>query len=111
MVELIPGVCLALALAVEPFEQNTRCAIDIGGTAMCVVRDGVVVQMPLYARLGASEHLTFAQLVPCAARPIGELAQTAPELLAAGSAFDLEVSILGLPAIAVIVKVTVASMG
>ena len=97
LVELIPVVCLTLTLAVDPFVQDTRCVIDISGTPLCVIGDGVVVQVPLYARLSAFEHLAFAQLVPRAARPIGKLAQTAPDLLAAGSAFDLEVSILGLP--------------
>lgn len=79
--------------------QNARCVIDIAVTLLCVVRNGVVVQMSLYARLGPLEHLAFAQLVPRSARPVREFPQTAPELLAASSAFDLEVSVLGLPAI------------
>ncbi len=79
--------------------HNARCVIDIAVTLLCIIRDGVVVQMSLYARLGPREHLAFAQLMPRSARPIREFPQTAPELLAAGSAFDLEVSVLGLPAI------------
>ena len=79
--------------------QNTRCAIDIGVTPLCVVRDSVIVQVPLYMRLGSLEHLAFAQLGPHATRPLREFAQTAPELLTAGSAFDLEVSLLGLSAV------------
>ena len=77
--------------------QDVACSG--GGAPLCVIRDGVVVQVPLYAQSGALKHLAFAQLVPRAARPIGELAQTALELLAAGCAFDLEVSVLGLPTI------------
>ena len=29
LVETVPGVCLALAFTVEPFEQNACCAIDV----------------------------------------------------------------------------------
>ena len=41
LVESFPGVCLALALAVEPFEQDTRCAIDIVAAPLQVVRYGI----------------------------------------------------------------------
>ncbi len=59
LVELIPGICLALALAVEPFVQNARGAIDIGVTPLRVVRDSVVVQVSLDACLGTFEHFAF----------------------------------------------------
>ena len=99
LVELIPGICLALALAVKPFVHNARGAIDIGVTPWRVVRDSVVVQVSLHACFGTFEHFAFTQFRPRAARPTGELSQTARQLFAGGSAFDLEVAALGLPAI------------
>ena len=41
--ETFPGVCLALALAVEPFEHDTCGAVDIVAAPLPVVRDGVIV--------------------------------------------------------------------
>ena len=44
--EVFPGVCLALAFAVEPFKQDMFCAIDIVAAPYRVVRYGVITQMP-----------------------------------------------------------------
>ena len=43
MVEPGPGVCPALTLAVEPFEQDALRMMDIPVTGFRVIRDGVVV--------------------------------------------------------------------
>ena len=51
-VELLPGVCLALTLAVEPLEQDVRCVVDIGVAPIRVIRYGVVVQMSGHAVAG-----------------------------------------------------------
>ena len=47
--EAFPGVCPALALAVEPFEQDSSRATDLEVTPAQVVRYGVIVQMPQHS--------------------------------------------------------------
>ncbi len=42
LVKACPGVLLALALAVEPFEHYPCCAIDVVGTPFRVIRYGVI---------------------------------------------------------------------
>ena len=42
-----PGVCPALTLTVEPFEQYALYAMDIVGAPIRVIRYGVVVQVPI----------------------------------------------------------------
>ena len=40
-----PRICPTLALAVEPFEQDAFCAMDIEAAPIRVVRYGVIAQM------------------------------------------------------------------
>ena len=35
----------------EPFEQKSRCVIDISVTLSTVIRDSVVIKVPIYAHL------------------------------------------------------------
>jgi hypothetical protein len=59
LVEALPGVCPALALAVEPFEQDSCSAMDIVGTPFQVIRYGVVAQMAQHSNPCLSEHLSL----------------------------------------------------
>ncbi len=43
--ETFPGICLALALAIEPFNQDMLCAIVIVDAPLQVVRYGVIAQV------------------------------------------------------------------
>ena len=97
--EALPGVCLALALAVKPFKQDMFDAIDIIAAPFCVIRYGVIVQIPDHPGSGLPEHLPFSEHPSGLFRPIAEVAQTYAQLLATGAALDLEVSPLGLAAI------------
>src|SRR5210317_2286516 len=60
LVKAGPGVRPALALAVEPFEQDLCRAMDVVAPPLRVVRYGVVVQMPDYPASSYSQHFTFA---------------------------------------------------
>ena len=42
-------------------------------TTFRVIRDGVVVEMSLYAPFGCSEHLSLFELIPCSTRPVRKL--------------------------------------
>jgi len=97
--EALPGECLALALAVEPFKQDMFCAIDIVAAPYRVVRYGVITQMPAHSCSGLSEHLPFSQHMSGFLCPVRELTQTLPQFLATGTTFNLEVSLPGLAAI------------
>ena len=96
--EAFPGVCLALALAVEPLKQDMFYAIGIVATPFRVIRYGVIVQMPDHSGSGLPEHLPFSQHSSGLLCPIGELAQTLAKLLTAGTTFNLEVSLPGFTA-------------
>jgi len=97
--EARPVVCLALALAVKPFKQDMFDAIDIETAPLCVIRYGVIVQIPDHPGPGLPEHLPFSEHPSGLFRPVAEIAQTLAQFLATGAAFDLEVSPLGLAAI------------
>jgi len=99
LLEALPGVCPALALAVEPFEQDLSNTMDIVGTPFQVIRYGVIIQMPQHSYPCLSEHLPFLQYISGFLCPVGEFVQALPQLLSAGSALDLKVSHLGLPAV------------
>ena len=73
---LSPGVRLALALAVEPFEQNPCCAIDVVGIPLRVIRYGVIAQMPDYSASSCSQHFAFAHYASCPYGPVREPPQT-----------------------------------
>ena len=60
LAEAFPGVCLALALAVEPFEQDPCGAIDIVAAPFPVVRYGVVAQVTDHSGPCLAEHLCYA---------------------------------------------------
>ena len=45
LLEVVPGVCPALALAVKPFEQDFSSAMDVVGTPFQVIRYGVITQV------------------------------------------------------------------
>ncbi len=87
LVETRPGVYLALALAVEPFEQDAPDAI------------GIVAQVPHHSYLGLPDHLSLPQHMAGLPCPVRKFAQALPQLLAAGSALHLEVSLPGLSAV------------
>ena len=95
LVKASPGVRPALALAVEPFEQDSCCAIDVVGTPLRVVRYGVIVQMPDYPAPSYSQHFAFAHYATRPYGPVRKLPQTGPQLLAAGTTLELEVSFPG----------------
>ena len=95
LVKAGPGVRPALALAVEPFEQNPCCAIDVVGAPLRVIRYGVIVQIPNYSAPSYSQHFAFAHYATRPYRPVRKLAQTGSQLLAAGTALKLEVSVAG----------------
>ena len=97
--EAFPGVCLALALTVEPFEQYVCGAIDIVTTPLRVIRYGVIAQVADHSDAGRPDHLPFTQYGPGFLRPVLELAQALPQLLTAGAAFHFEVSLFGFPAV------------
>jgi hypothetical protein len=99
LAKAFPGVYLALALAVEPFEQDMFCAIVIVAAPLQVIRYGVVAQVAHHSRAGLPEHLPFLQDMSGLLCPVRELAQALPQLLTAGTALDHEVSFLGLPAV------------
>ena len=65
-----PCVCHALALAVEPFEEDPGREMDIRIALLQVVRDGVVIEMSLHSRFGSAQHLSFLKVVPCPAGPV-----------------------------------------
>ena len=73
LIKVGPGVRPALALAVEPFEQDLCCAMDIVAAPLRVVRYGVVVQMPDYSSSGCPQHFTFAHYAACLLRPVREV--------------------------------------
>jgi len=97
--ELFPGVRPALALAVEPFEHDACRAVDIVAAPFRVIRYGVVAQVAHQSSAGLPDHLPFPQYAAGFLRPRRELSQTLSQLLPAGPAFHLEVSLLRLPAI------------
>jgi len=99
LIKARPGVCLALALAVEPFEQDAPGAVCIVAAPPHVVRYGVVTQVPHHSYLGLPEHLSLPQHMADFLRPVRKFAQTLPQLLTAGSALHLEVSLFRLPAV------------
>ena len=99
LVESSPGVCPALALAVEPFEQDLFSAMDVVAAPSKVIRYGVIIQMPKHADTGLPEHiplLQYATGLPC---PVREIGQALTQLLAAGATFDFEVSFFCFPAV------------
>ena len=73
LVKVGPGVSPELALAVEPFEQDLCCTMDIVAAPLRVVRYGVVVQMPDYSSSGCPQYFTFAHYAACLYRPVREL--------------------------------------
>ena len=99
LVEALPGVCPALALAVKPFKQDCSSAADVVAAPFQVIRYGVVAQVAQYSYPCLPEHLPFPQYGSDFLCPVGEFLQTLPQFLTAGSALDLKVSCLGLPAI------------
>ena len=64
LVKVGPGVSPELALAVEPFEQDLCCTMDMDIVAapLRVVRYGVVVQMPDYSSSGCPQHFSLCAL-------------------------------------------------
>src|SRR3989337_4302906 len=99
LLEALPGLCPALALAVEPFEQDLSRTMDIVGTPFQVIRYGVIAQMAQHSYPCLPEHLPFPQYLSGLLCPVGEPLQALPQLLTAGPALDLKVSFLGFPTI------------
>ena len=97
--ECVPGVCLALALAVEPGQQNTFRAINIVAAPFRVIRDGVIIQVADHSGAGLPEQLTLSQDAPRFPYPLRERAQALCQLRSTGTAFDLEVTLTGLAAV------------
>jgi len=73
--------------------------MDIVGTPFQVIRYGVIAQVAQYSYPCLPKHLSFPQYRSDFLCPVGELLQALPQLLSAGSALDLKVSHLGLPAV------------
>ena len=96
---VLPGVCLALALTVEPFEQNAPGTIDIVAAPLRVIRYGIVTQVADHTGPRLPDHLSFPQHMPRLAGPVFELTQTLAKLLAGGVTFHLEVPFPGLPTV------------
>ena len=94
-----PRVCPPLALAVEPVEQDLFAAMDIVPTSVCVIRDGVIAQVADHAGACQPQHVTFSHYAPGFAGPVREPAQALAQLLTAGAAFHLVISLSRLPAV------------
>ena len=71
LIEGLPGIRLALTLAVEPLEQDVFGTVDIVATPFRVVRYGVVAQVPDHSTSGLPEHLSLSQYVARFACPLG----------------------------------------
>src|SRR5210317_1025305 len=99
LVKACPGVRLALALTVEPFEQNPCCAIDVVGAPLRVIRYGVIAQMTDYSAPSCPQHFAFAHCASCSYGPVRKPPQTDSQLLAAGAALKLVVPSPGLATI------------
>jgi len=96
LVEALPGVCPALALAVKPLEQDLRRAPDIEIAPFQVIRYGVIAQMPQHPYPRLPEHLPFPQYLPGFLCPVGVPLQALLQLLTAGPALHLKVPLPGL---------------
>ena len=94
-----PCVCPALALAVEPFEEDPRREMDIHVALLQVIRNGVVVEMSFHTSLGSAQHLSLPENVPRSTCPVRKAVQTLLHFLATCTALHLEVSLLGFPAV------------
>ena len=70
-----PGIRLPLATTVEPFAQHPATQMDVQLTALCIVRDGIVVQMPLHPPLGPTKQFARGQQVAVPPYPIGTPSQ------------------------------------
>ena len=73
--------------------------MDKEATPLAVIRDGVVTQMADHAGAGLPDHLSFSQYAAGLSGPLREIAQALLQLLSAGAAFNLEISIPCLPAV------------
>jgi len=74
LVEAFPGICLALALSVEPFEQDLSGSVDIVAAPFQIVRYGVIAQMPDHSGAGLPEHPSLFQGSAGFLCPVRELA-------------------------------------
>ena len=68
-------------------------------TSLAVIRDGVVTQMADHAGASLPYHLSLSQYAAGGAGPRREFAQALFQLLTAGAAFNLEISIPRLPTV------------
>jgi len=75
LVEVFPGICLALTLSVEPFEQDLSGSVDIVVAPFQIVRYGVIAQVPDHSGAGLPEHPSLFQYTAGFHCPIRELAQ------------------------------------
>ncbi len=73
--------------------------MDKEATPFAVIRDGVVTQMADHAGAGLPDHLSFSQYAAGLSGPRREIAQALCQLLTAGAAFDLEISVPRLPTV------------
>ena len=74
LLEPLPGVCLALALAVEPLEHDACCAIDIVAAPLQIIRNGVIAQVATHFHPRLPEHFPFPQYMSGLPRPLRQLA-------------------------------------
>src|SRR5262249_17256688 len=88
--EAIPGIRLALAPPIQPFEQHPTRQMQVQLTALRVVRDGIIVQMTLNPRLGLPKQVARGQQITVSAEPIRKPNQGLPQFLPRSRALDLE---------------------
>ena len=80
--EAVPGIRLALAASIQPFEQRAARQMHIQLTALSVVRNRLVVQMTLYPHLGSPEQFARGEEVAVSPEPICKLRERLPQFLA-----------------------------
>ena len=67
--------------------------MDKEATSLAVIRDGVVTQMADHAGAGLPDHLSLSQYAAGGTGPLREITQALLQLLTAGAAFDLVISL------------------
>src|SRR5436190_23212060 len=95
LLESRPGVRLALAATIEPFEEHPACQMHIPMAALCVIRNGIVVQMPLHPHLGPSQQFARREQVAVSSYPICKPRERLPQFLARSFPLDLERAMTG----------------
>src|SRR5215831_8853184 len=93
--EAIPSIRLALAPPIEPLEQHPTRQMQGQRTALCVVRDGIIVQRTLHPRLGLPQQGARRQPMTASAEPIRPPSQCLPQFLPRSLALAREDTLTG----------------